>query len=362
MPWDFAGGKFMNLRTLLTLTVATLAFTSCDNDASQTVNPPAPTTDELIIADCYVVRDAMEAFAAENNGLYPQGLNDQSDTGHAFLSFLPNDARIVNRFTDLATLPVYIGYPQWPGEIGIMLFPEWSNPVGYRVVGRGRDGELIRLEKLIGVDPDLIAKHDAVMANVSATAAAADEFKRRSGHFPSDVGAEQLPTGETMTDFLPGGTMLTNPSSGDPSDPCDGLPSYPSGVGYSPIDRDGDGEVDSYLVEAMSEDGFTMVLTRTSHSDEELEVSGAALALRWAVEEYANANAGEYPSDVDLVREAADDFSNPYNGASPFHNGLATLRGEVGYLPIMDSGNVVGYIINARGLFDEIERLEVNAE
>ena len=348
----------MNTRWIPIVCAATLVVSSCDNDEPSTVNPPDPTTEELIIADCYVVRDALETFAAENGGVYPRGLNEISDAGHSFMSFLPGGTRMMNRHTGLSTAPVFY-HPQWPGEVGVHLLPSGPTPVGFRVVGLGRDSELIRLENFTHVDARTVSAYDSVLANAAATAAAADEFRRQAGYCPSYT-ADQTPSGENFVDFLPGGTLMTNPFLGVASEPTDGSSSYAGNVGYVGTDRDGDGAVDSYIIEASGSIGAWLILTRLPHSEEDATVSDAALALRNAVELYASQNDGAYPATIDPVLGFASDFLNPYTGASAFRNGLATLRGEVGYLPVESGGVVVGYTINALGLFEEeLERFEV---
>ncbi len=91
-------------------------MSSCDDDVAGPVDPPALTTEEQIIADCYVLRDALEAFAAENDGEYPMWFTQTSDAGNQFITFLPGGMRFTNRYTGLVTTPAF-GDPQWPGEI-----------------------------------------------------------------------------------------------------------------------------------------------------------------------------------------------------------------------------------------------------
>ena len=332
-------------------------MSSCDNDEARTVDPPAPTTEEQIIADSYALRNALEAFAAENGGVYPLGLNDQSNMGNAFITFLPNDTRLTNQYTGLATAPVFYD-PYWPGEIGVVYFGDFSDPSGYRVVARGRDGELIRLENTGAIDPHAVTYHDSLIANADATVAAAEEFARQAGRCPSDVGGDVAPGGLTMVDFLPNGELLMNPSFNVQDSPVDGTAGAPGQVGYIAMDRNGDGTSDGYLVDAVGNDGVTTVMIRTRESPEDENARMAALFLRSVVEEYASNNDGEYPHDLSDLPLCG--CPNPYTGAEPLRDGLATSRGEVGYLPIVEGDVVVGYVINALGLFnEELERFEV---
>ena len=91
-------------------------------------------------------------------------------------TFLPGDTKLTNRYTGLATAPIFTN-PQWPGEIGVDLLadgfdpmngctePSGCAPTGYRIIGRGRDAELIRIENVATVDPRAIAEFDSVLAN-----------------------------------------------------------------------------------------------------------------------------------------------------------------------------------------------------
>lgn len=350
--------NLMNLRCLPIILLAILVVSGCDGDGLfQTIDPPAPTTDELIIADCYALRDALEAFAAENGGVYPLGPNDQSDAGNPFITFLPGDTQLTNQYTELATAPVW-NDPYWPGEIGVDYFGDFVQPRGYRVVGLGRYGELARLEKIAALDPHTVTYHDSVITNCDATVAAAEEFSRQAGRCPSDVAADALPSGLTMMDFLPNGELLMNPSSNVQDSPVDGMTSEAGQIGYQAIDRNGDGTNDGYLVFAMGADGYTLIMVRARESPEDEITRSAVLSVRGDVEEFASYNGGEYPRDLSEYGSCC--YTNPYTGSEALHQGLATLRGEIGYLPIEEGGVVVGYIINALGLFnEELERFEV---
>ncbi len=343
---------------------AMFVVSSCDNEQSRTIDPPAPTTDELIIADCYVVRDALEAYAADNDGEYP------GYPGPPFDPYLPGNANIENRYTGRPTLPVF-QHPRWPGEIGVTVFHDESyDATGYRVVGRGRYGELIRLESLSRIPPHIVDGYDLVLANVDTLLAALNVFFEQSGNYPPDL-ADQLPSGETLVDLLPDGRLLYNPFVGCACEPQDGAGlGVPGGIGYLGIDQNGDGLIDDFQVEAYGYD-YDVFVSQTRQSPEDEWVRYSSRRLRTAVERFASENGGVFPHDLDTDQTPASDSLrdlisrddlNPYTGASAYRDGLATSRGEVGYVPVENAGVVVGYIINALGLFEEeLERYEVGA-
>lgn len=357
----------MNKQYVSVLFVAMLAVAGCDNDdSSNTVNPPAPTTDELIIADCYIVRDAMEAYAAANGGEFFDPDNPRSE----FTAFLPGDTDLPNRYTGRATVPVF-NLAQWPGEIGVVVFSDENfDQVGYRVIGRGRNGELIRLENVSQMPQEMIEGYDLILANVDTLLVAIETFREQAGRYPMDL-ADASDSGTTVIDMLPGGHLLTNPFSGCPCEPMDGnYLGIPGGIGYLGTDTDGDSAIDGFLIDAYGLN-TSVLLARTRESLEDDWVRHSSNFLKAAVEDFATATGGVFPRDLDADQTPAGDTLrdlisrddlNPYTGASAYQDGLATSRGEVGYVPVLNGALVVGYIINARGLFDEIERFEVNAE
>jgi hypothetical protein len=342
-----------------------LIVSGCDgDDLSLTIEPPALTTDEMIIADCYAVRDAMEAYAAANGGEFFSPSSPRS----GFTAFLPGRTDLPNRYTGRATVPVF-NAPYWPGEIGVIVFTDENfDQVGYRIVGRGRHGELIRLENVSQMPQEMVDGYDLVIANVDTLMIAVDLFFERSGYYAHDT-ADDLPSGETLIDLLPGGRFFINPFSGCPCEPQDGRGlGNPGGIGYTGCDDDGDGRMDCFVIEAYGHD-YNIFLVRTRQSLEDDWVRHSSFRLKYAVEEFADDNGGVFPRDLDADQTPAgdtlrdlisDDNLNPYTSASAYRNGLATSRGEVGYQALEYNGVAVGYVINALGLFEEeLERYEV---
>jgi hypothetical protein len=350
----------MDLRRLLILFFAILVVSSCDNDDStRPIDSPALTTDEMVIADCYVVRDIVEAYAADNGNVFPfPGIPD---------NYFPG-GRLENRYTGLVNLPISRA-PYWPGEIGVIFFADSSmDYTGYRVTGRGRYGELIRLENVSRVPQEIVRGYDHVLANIDTVLDALDRFVAQAGYYPADL-ADTAPSGETIIDFLPGGQLLLNPFSGCECEPADGVSlGNPGGVGFLGTDQTGDGLIDDFAIDAYDLLGLIFA-GRSRDSLENERVRRSSHRLRSAVDEFAAQNAGEYPHDLDTDRTPAgdtlrdlisEDDGNPYTGASVYRDGLATSRGEVGYQPLEYNGVVVGYVVNALGLFEEeLERFEV---
>ena len=102
---------------------------------------------DSVIANCYLVRDAAEAFAAENNGIYPYDTTAHKlPDGRTLIDFLPNGEYLVNPYTGARTEP-------WPmlgmiaGSTGISGVRSVS-PYGYLIVGVDDElTELVRIER-----------------------------------------------------------------------------------------------------------------------------------------------------------------------------------------------------------------------
>lgn len=359
----------MRLLRLSVLLFSLLLVAGCgEDDLGLPVTPTPPTTDELMIADCHVVQDALEAFAEENSGQYPWRLDDQSTAGNKFVTFLPEGKPLTNRYTGLATAPVFHN-PQWPGEIGVMTFGEIGDYTitGYRIIGRGRTNELVMIENLSAVSQQAIASHEAVIANCNLVVAAVEQYEQEAGWYPGNIGAHATPSGKVLSEFLAGGLLLRNPFSGYLDSPSDGNATTDGQIGYSPVGS-GYSELAGYSIDGSGSAFQPIVLrSRDSPEDEQTRISMADLNL--AVERFVSQNGGQYPRDIDvdatsLGKTVLDllpyqyQRPNAYTGARALRNGLASLRGDVGYLPVENGGDVVGYVINGWGLFDELGRIE----
>ena len=100
-------------KTLITVAMVSLVcYLGCGDTTGDpiTVTPPideAPLTkDDSVVANCYLVRDAVEAFAAANGGEYPVVIwYEETPDGRTTLDFLPGGELLVNPFTGLRTEP-----------------------------------------------------------------------------------------------------------------------------------------------------------------------------------------------------------------------------------------------------------------
>lgn len=184
--------------------------------------------EDLVRAGCQKVCDAADAFAAENGGEYPLDLlSDTTVTGKRFVDFLPEGQMLANPFTGEDTEPV-LGTADSSGEIAYRVrgfCPHW----GYWITGFGGDSMIVELTNAEELE-------DAVRLNCYIIQAAVERFAMlNDGIYPSDVGADCTPLGETVIDLLPEGYLLVNPFTLAATEPVDGSAANAGETGYMPV-------------------------------------------------------------------------------------------------------------------------------
>ena len=121
------------------------AVIGCRDDSPPTIiPPPPPSLDDQVIANCYTVQEAVEAFAAQNNGVYPPSLDlDTNLVGDTVIDLLPGGVRLENPFTKLRTEP-RAGAPANPGQTGyVPAYYGPSGPMGYVITGMGQSSFIV---------------------------------------------------------------------------------------------------------------------------------------------------------------------------------------------------------------------------
>jgi len=79
------------------------------------------------------------------------------------------------------------------------------------------------------------AKEASVKSNCHTVQLAAEDFAVQSdGVYSDDVGTDTTPSGDTITDMLPGGALLENPFTKAATEPVDGAAANPGECGYVP--------------------------------------------------------------------------------------------------------------------------------
>ena len=189
--------------------------------------------ERLIIANCYAVRDSAEAYAARH-GEYPE-----------YLNYGGRSPWLYNPSTWNLTEPV-AGYALIPGESGYISYRVGGNYVGYLITGFAETREIIRLNK--NYPDSIIALEDLVITNCYVVQTAAEVFAaENNGVYADDVGVDATPAGNTLIDFLPGGTSFENPFTTSLTEPINGSAYSPGQNGYADL-RDANATSVGYVI------------------------------------------------------------------------------------------------------------------
>jgi len=88
--------------------------------------------------NCHVVQLAAEDFAVRNDGVY-------SAVGADLQPLFPLGILLENSFTKVRSEPQFGVLGATDGQIGITIFVQGGNNVGYTINGIGRQGEILRI-------------------------------------------------------------------------------------------------------------------------------------------------------------------------------------------------------------------------
>jgi hypothetical protein len=91
-----------------------------------------------VVANCQVLLQAVEAFAAENNGVYAANVDvDTTPSGKTIIDFLPGGLLLENPFYNIRTEPRN-GAAAIPGETGYVPVVQGGINTGYTITGFGQ--------------------------------------------------------------------------------------------------------------------------------------------------------------------------------------------------------------------------------
>jgi len=204
--------------------------------------------DEKVIENSFIVRDAVEAFAAENDGRYPNNIRESSLAGNTLIDLLPEGAYLENPFTHELDVPrkmtaVYQGETAYRAVV-----EEYMTPTGYRITGFGAEGRVISLSNL---PESVFEKDEKVIENCLIVRDALEAYRSDSiGRYPWNLADRNL-LGLTLIDYLPNGENLSNPYTTHPTEPVDGAPIASGSTGYTAMG--GPAGATGYLIEAMGQ-------------------------------------------------------------------------------------------------------------
>jgi hypothetical protein len=191
--------------------------------------------------NCLLLKQAVEAFAAQNGGAYPDKLEATAiPGGRSVLDLMPREHLLENPYTGMREAPVNHSATR-PGEIGYAAIPEYRPlngryvPPGYVITG------FVRVNRQIIVTNLKIGAIEAiVMSHCRTVQLAVEEFAaRNNGIYPADTDADCTPYGKSVTDLLPEGCMLPNPVNWCNTEPVNGTAVNCGEIGYVPYCANG---------------------------------------------------------------------------------------------------------------------------
>jgi hypothetical protein len=119
------------MRTSLSLVMAFLVILAGCKNENELVTAVVPTNEEIVIQNAYLVRDAAEAFAADNSNVYPT-------QDYQLLPYLPNGEPLLNPYTGFQSEPRNGSIPLDSGEISYISVDDSTGvPAGYHIRGAG---------------------------------------------------------------------------------------------------------------------------------------------------------------------------------------------------------------------------------
>jgi len=173
---------------------------------------------------CLALIGRAERFAYRNDGKYPINIDsDTDDYGSTLLDLIQGFWE--NPFTHASTEPRN-GRAHNPGEIG---YEAVSGGYGYIITGVGWNaGDIISEYIKIDTPADTMVKN-----NFKTVREAIEQFTFLNGGIPpTDIFQDTTPSGKTVIDLFPEGSLLVNPITGQYTEPQNHRAAYPGQVGY----------------------------------------------------------------------------------------------------------------------------------
>lgn len=164
---------------------AALFFLAGCNDSIIVHKDPTPTS--IVLANAELLTDALDRFAAENDGDYPWSLTSSTPAGHTLIDLLPDGEMLVNPYTGERTEPRWYDGGRAPGTIHYHPEPVAVGhgtpyPIpAYRLTGyaAGADDDTVAVLNLT-IGPDsLFTRADHAIENAWFVRDAAEAFAAR---------------------------------------------------------------------------------------------------------------------------------------------------------------------------------------
>lgn len=206
---------------------------ACSEDpADSIIEPPEPTIEEFeasVIANCHILKEALEAFMEDNDGGRPEDVcGDTNRVGLTLIDYLPDGQFLENPFTGERTEPVDTIATE-PGQTGFYSIHEWATPGFYYINGFGERHVIVELSNREELEQKVIENCFLVREAVMRFALL------NGGVYPDNVGVDTTPEGYTVTALLPGGELVENPFTLCHQEPFDGTAVFVGNTGYVPL-------------------------------------------------------------------------------------------------------------------------------
>jgi len=321
--------------------------------------PPVVSADSILVAQCALLEEAVEAFTTLNDGEYPENLHtDTLETGESVLDLMAGGGSYVNPYTDEETVPVN-GQATVPGVIAYEPVTVEDAIFGYTITGFGEETLEVELS-------NLAAPEEAqVLANCIKVVEEAEERHQEMlswpnndeypNHYPIDENNGEKTSLVTCFWRIPYRNAFLNPITGEGYLPVHRTAEAPGETGYISIISNG--HTVGYVVTGYGKDSIIFAESSFDCSMEEAAVISNCRTLEKALERYAWENGGLYPSNILTERDSAgktvlqylhnsQGLTNPYTSerSEPAFN-ASGLPGQINYEAVEYFGRKMGYRI-----------------
>jgi hypothetical protein len=353
---------------------ALIGASGCSQDVLEPPDRHLTPEQQQVLDNCRLVEEAAEHFAARSNGRYPADVADLTTGGLTLIDLLPGGQMLENPITGMNTSPVNGGANN-PGDVGYIGFRCDVEVTSYAISGVGEvegDRFVMLRRRCNGEVVELIAVStptvdDQVLENCFVVQAAAEAYAAgNDGVYAVDETTPNV-EGNTLTDLLPNGELLVNPTTGDTTEPSSGCRHGSGKTRYDDFwewDNDLDQYVQTgyYITGLGVEESFMVTNIQTPLLTKERQVIENCLLVRDAAEAFAADNNGVYSNglaDYTPAGMTVIDYLpvgrllvNPFTGypTEPVV-GVPAARGSTGYLAldIDGDGTMDGYKIDGLG-------------
>jgi hypothetical protein len=346
---------------------------ACGRDTAPVLAPSFPpqeiSADSILVAQCGLLEQAVEVFAAVGDGEYPENIDiDTLDTGESVLDLMPDGGVYVNPYTDKETVPVN-GQATGPGAIAYAPIVVEETIYGYMITGFGEESIEVQLSNLASPEEALVlanCRTAVEMLREQLEEILANPYSGDySNLYPLDEKSwDRMTILSSWTKYY--GNTSDNPFTGD-EELILRTADSPGETGYVCIMSEG--RIYGYVVTGHGKDSVIFAESSFDCTIEEAVVISNCRTLEKALERFAWRNAGLYPSDIYNDRNAdgkrvfdylhaSADLLNPYTGlrTEPSAN-TSGMPGQVSYEAMEYFGLRMGYRI--RGFGEESQVLEL---